>query len=273
MDIYIGQNDKSVFPTTHTACVVSAGEMEYLRTGDCTVLRVNGRKDWSLFYVTNGLLHLEGFPSLKKGELFIYPAEIYQRYTVFESEKTNYRYVHFTGENLENLFEQLKIPTLSVIKVDLSLMTEIFDKVETYSYCSDPLSMLKAEHHFLRLLSLISEVYVQTPKHSINSITEEMRKNFKNPYDASYYASKVNLSVSRFNHVFKKETGISPLNFYNSLRIENAKNLLSYTDMKVGKIAENSGYTDVLYFSKAFKKSVGVSPSEFRNFGGNRKDK
>jgi YesN/AraC family two-component response regulator len=55
--------------------------------------------------------------------------------------------------------------------------------------------------------------------------------------------------------------------------METAKSLLIYTDMKVGKIAENVGYDDLLYFSKAFKKYTGVSPSEYRLKSGNISNK
>ncbi|KTE91477.1 AraC family transcriptional regulator [Desulfitobacterium hafniense] len=58
-------------------------------------------------------------------------------------------------------------------------------------------------------------------------------------------------------------TGIAPARFLAELRIQRAKDLLQ-TCSSVKQVAECVGFSDNLYFSKAFKKQTGVSPSEFR---------
>ncbi len=63
---------------------------------------------------------------------------------------------------------------------------------------------------------------------------------------------------------FKKSFGISPLQYVNSLRMEQAANLLHDTSMKVSEIAEQLGYDDLVYFGRIFKKIMGKSPQSWR---------
>ena len=57
---------------------------------------------------------------------------------------------------------------------------------------------------------------------------------------------------------------ISPHRYIIELRIAQAKFLLSTTNVKIYDIAKSIGYDDPFYFSKAFKKMTGLSPSDFR---------
>ena len=65
---------------------------------------------------------------------------------------------------------------------------------------------------------------------------------------------------------FKKITGYTPIKFLNKLRIERAVSLLEiYSDtITISEIAERVGFNDVSYFTKLFKKTVGVSPTDYR---------
>jgi len=74
----------------------------------------------------------------------------------------------------------------------------------------------------------------------------------------------LNISVDRFNHIFKDIMDISPMAYYNKLRTNNACHLLENTTLKISEIAECSGYEDPLYFSQAFKKATGLSPASYR---------
>lgn len=80
-------------------------------------------------------------------------------------------------------------------------------------------------------------------------------------------ADYCHLSADYFSHRFKAFTGLSPIQFLNSLRIERAKELLLAEHLSVSEVAEVVGYKDPLYFSKAFKKATGMSPKQFH---GNR---
>ena len=66
-------------------------------------------------------------------------------------------------------------------------------------------------------------------------------------------------------NLFVKHTGVSTMEFIMNTRIERAKELLKNQRLSVKEVAARVGYSDVLCFSKAFKKHVGASPSEHRD--------
>ena len=72
------------------------------------------------------------------------------------------------------------------------------------------------------------------------------------------------MSVSWFIRNFKEYTNSTPAQYLLSLRISNAQTLLETTSYNVTEIADIVGYDNPLYFSRIFKKQVGLSPSEFR---------
>ena len=77
----------------------------------------------------------------------------------------------------------------------------------------------------------------------------------------------LHVSVARFSTNFKKDMGISYVNFLTNVRLQKAVELLKTTDEKTYIIAEMVGYADQNYFSYVFKKKYGVSPSKYRQQG------
>lgn len=80
-------------------------------------------------------------------------------------------------------------------------------------------------------------------------------------------ASALFLNKHYIAHVFKDETGYSPMDYVISLRMNRAKALLTETDKNISEIAMECGYKDFTYFSKQFKKHTNLSPSKFRKAG------
>ena len=77
-------------------------------------------------------------------------------------------------------------------------------------------------------------------------------------------AKALNSAPTSLNRVFQQHFNTSPINYFISLRIEAAKSLLINTNMQIQEIAQNTGYSNALYFSSEFKKRTGMSPREFR---------
>lgn len=77
-------------------------------------------------------------------------------------------------------------------------------------------------------------------------------------------SQQVNISAYYFSRIFKEETNENFIDYLTGLRIERAKDLLSSTQYSMKEICNMSGYSDPNYFSKSFKKKVGVTPTEYR---------
>lgn len=76
-------------------------------------------------------------------------------------------------------------------------------------------------------------------------------------------ASHFNMSASYLGSIFKKISHISILQYISDLRINQAKKLLEEGTLKISEVAEMSGYSDVYYFSKKFKKACGCTPKSY----------
>lgn len=70
---------------------------------------------------------------------------------------------------------------------------------------------------------------------------------------------------SYISHMFKEYKGVSPCDYLTQVRIDNACRIIrSETDLNFGELALNLGFTDSSYFSRIFKKEIGMTPSEYR---------
>jgi AraC family transcriptional regulator, arabinose operon regulatory protein len=91
-----------------------------------------------------------------------------------------------------------------------------------------------------------------------------MKQHLEQPASFASFAAMANLSESHFRSRFKQETGYSPMDYFIRLRIHKACQLLDTTDLSVKEIAQLTGYEDALYFSRAFKTVVELSPAKYR---------
>ncbi len=88
---------------------------------------------------------------------------------------------------------------------------------------------------------------------------------YDDPYTLEALAKEYNVSPSSLSHRFKEVTGMSVMEYLLSCRLAAAKNLLIETDLPIGEIVEQCGFSDSSNFSRTFKARTGLSPSAFRN--------
>lgn len=85
-------------------------------------------------------------------------------------------------------------------------------------------------------------------------------------------ANMVHISPGYLSRIFKKETGMALSDYITQKRISVAKQLLVKTKLPITTVAERIGITYPSYFTKLFKEKVNMTPQEFRQSGGIRKD-
>ncbi len=78
-------------------------------------------------------------------------------------------------------------------------------------------------------------------------------------------ARSAGLSPSRFAHLFRRETGVSPIRYLEDVRMEHARTLLLRTDLPIQDIAARVGFADPFYFSTRFRRRFGRCPTAWRN--------
>ena len=77
-------------------------------------------------------------------------------------------------------------------------------------------------------------------------------------------ASMTHLSRFYISHSFKKEIGMSPMEYLIDIRIKESKILLRTTNYSISQVADIVGFKTPTYFSKQFRKSTGISPTDYR---------
>jgi AraC-like DNA-binding protein len=159
---------------------------------------------------------------------------------------------------------------------------------ETKKIAGEKLKLLKTLPHFEQLLLLLQifnlmansqEIKILNAKPIANAciLKEQLRMqlinhyieaNYQNNIDVNIIAKKCNLTTPAFCRYFKKTTHLTFTDFLNQFKINQSKNLL-LQNRNVSEACYESGYTNVSYFNKIFKKITGENPSTFRKKHGN----
>lgn len=120
-----------------------------------------------------------------------------------------------------------------------------------------------------KILSLMQSEYnkkyiTQSTVALIMPAVEYIHKNYSKEYIyISELSAKCRISEDYFRKIFKNVYGISPLKYINNLKLSYSKELINSGMYTLTEVAELSGYTDISYFSKEFKKAYCIWPSEY----------
>lgn len=117
------------------------------------------------------------------------------------------------------------------------------------------------------MLRLAEALAIQQAKENnpMHDIVQYIEQNYASALSLQEIAGKFYVSREYISRRFKQEYGINFSDFICTVRIDKAKLLMQNPLIKLSQISEMVGFHDVKYFSKVFKKQVGVSPKDYRN--------
>lgn len=98
----------------------------------------------------------------------------------------------------------------------------------------------------------------------IRMVKEYIDQHYMENITLETVAGEVNLTANYISAIFRREEGVNFLDYITAKRIEKASYLLRKSDLSMTMILEKVGYTSVKYFSRLFKKTLGMKPSEYR---------
>ncbi len=90
------------------------------------------------------------------------------------------------------------------------------------------------------------------------------KEHFSDPIMLSRYAASLGISHVTFTNRFVQFTGITPMEYLNRIRMHNACELLSVSDLPISVISNRCGYDNQFYFSRVFHRRMGISPTDYR---------
>ena len=99
----------------------------------------------------------------------------------------------------------------------------------------------------------------------INLVISFLKENINKKLSLNEICKNLHCSRSFLCRIFKEQTGQTTIAYFNSLKVEEAKNMLIDTEMTISEISSALGFNEVKYFHFFFKKNLGVTPTDFRN--------
>jgi AraC family transcriptional regulator, L-rhamnose operon regulatory protein RhaS len=139
-----------------------------------------------------------------------------------------------------------------------------------------PLAITRARHALLEILLTVVEHGAKRPPQPSVMVSEAIRMmqaHLAQPLTPEALCAKLGWSRSRFQMVFRAETGVPPTEYYLHLRIMEASERLLEPGATVTGTAGELGFVSSQYFATVFKRVLGLSPQEFRQAARRHADK
>ncbi|TKD63389.1 AraC family transcriptional regulator [Flavobacterium sp. ASW18X] len=237
----------------------------------------NGRvlDEFHLVLITQGEGEFESRPTgkirLMDGDVFLLFPGVWHRYKPKKNKGWTERWIGFSGtiakQFITNGFFSPEDPIIS--NANQAQILTLFDRLF--------LLFEREDFGFQRTasalcLQLMAELYnlktggsnIADMNTMINRVKSIMYNRIDSNIELKEIAKQLGVSYSKFRLDFKKQTGVSPLQYFLSLKIEKAKELLLATNKTQKEIAFELGFESDFYFNRIFKKKTGMSPGKYR---------
>lgn len=239
--------------------------------------RRKGCEDNILIYCLHGKGHFiienKKFEVTANQFIHVPATDKYMRYWADEEDPWTIYWIHFSGHDLCSFNNSLGITLLKgpqripFNQKALDIWETIYQTLEmgysTENLCNASFCL----YHFIATFSF-TDKHILTEKKDGSNIVDDtilnMRSNIDQKLTVQDMACRHNLSSSHFSSLFRKGTGMSPIDYFIHLKMQRACQLLYAHDTMIKTVAMDLGYDDQYYFSRIFKKYIGMSPEQYR---------
>ncbi|MDR0792130.1 MAG: AraC family transcriptional regulator [Chitinophagaceae bacterium] len=240
-------------------------------------IRKNGCTDNILIYCLGGVgwikIGAENNFELLPNNYYIIPAtEEPVIYGADENDPWTIYWVHFCGEgtpsfnNAFNINAHQRPKEIPFNKERIAVWEEMYESlVMGFSIENLRKANLCLNYFLASLFYFEHETKNESDENDyIKKTIHFMRSNLHEKLSVEEIARKHHLSTSYFSLLFRKSTGMPPIDYFIHLKIQKACQLLYAGNLKVKDVAESLGYDDPFYFSRMFKKYMKVSPEQYK---------
>ncbi len=235
--------------------------------------REEGADQYILIYCTDGsgVIEVDGQKYvLGCSDAFCIPRGAKHRYYADSENPWSILWVHFKGENIRYFpVEEKRLVHMNSRHSDnrmmvlFNLLFRVLEKNYTlgnFIYISQVLSLILSEIYFREKF----DESTMQDRH-VTMVIRFMYQNLDKNLSLQQIADEVRLSKSYLNAVFKSQTGRAPVEFFIHLKMKEACKLLKSTNLYIYEVSARLGYEDQYYFSRIFKKAVGMSPRDYKD--------
>ncbi|MEO3944247.1 AraC family transcriptional regulator [Gorillibacterium sp. CAU 1737] len=218
--------------------------------------------------VINGIEH-----EVMERQLIVLPADTPHAYWTDTEHPWTIYWFHFKGDQAADYATLLKggASPLTLSAVDsekfITLFHQCFDLLSggAYSPAHQVLAMQTAAYA-LSTLGLIPEREDEDRrKQSIETAIHLMKMKLEESLTLDEISQYTQISKQHLNHLFKTSVGFAPIDYYLRLKMQRACQLLDLTALSVKEVCHTLGFKDPYYFSRLFRKIIGLSPTDYRN--------
>ena len=229
-----------------------------------------------LIYCTEGEGHINTSSysgSLNSGDLLLLPEGVAHEYRADRHNPWSIYWFHFLGLEARPLIESLDFQAQSpathigrqpILIGDLKRLIALRKSGYQYSVFTYAASITRQILCHLSV-SIRNSKAVSRHNFNLDEIQGFMMDHIETHIDLDSLARCAGLSRFRFADKYKQLTGYPPIKHFIHMKIEHACYLLDNSIDPVSKIAERLGYEDPLYFSRIFRKTMGLSPRQYRS--------
>lgn len=271
---YLRQDDSYLVCEDKPISVNSAGYYDFKTKDVGSLLRSQGREDYQIIYIAKGKGYFtfeQEEIAVDEGNIVLYKPHIKQQYRYEYKDQSRIYWIHFTGNDIENYLRTLNLQENLIYKVGFvegitNLWENIIAELQVKRMYYEELT----EGMLMQLLASLSRnVYeeknnILTTHKNIQKVIEDMHRNCNREMTVNEYAKCYNMSACWFINNFKLLTGMTPRQYMIHIKINKAKALLKDSQLNVNEVAEIVGFQNAFYFSRAFKKTTGMSPKEWK---------
>jgi AraC-like DNA-binding protein len=182
-------------------------------------------------------------------------------------------WVHFNGENLQTFnsflqIDQHKGPVQIPFNAKgIELWQDMCQSLEL-GYSKENLCNASFCLYSFVATFLFPEKHIAVAKEESTDITtltiRFMRENLYKKLSIEDMATRHRMSSSHFSTLFRKSTGMPPIDYFINIKMQKACQLLYANESRIKDIALELGYDDPYYFSRVFKKYMGISPEQYK---------
>jgi AraC-like DNA-binding protein len=211
--------------------------------------------------------------TIEAGDFCMVPMKAAHSYAANEQNPWTIYWMHFKGSISQSIIDLFEKRTggykgfISNSDCCISLFNEIYNQLER-GYSADNLIYANmCLWHFLTTFIYNSkcEVAGSAKQREVSDVAIDfLRKNIDRSVTLEEIAGTVNLSPPHFSLLFKAKTGFPPIEYFNHLKVQKACQYLLFTSLRIKEISLELGIGDQYYFSRMFKKIMGMSPNEYR---------
>ena len=263
-------------PLLHSLLLTDVGWYPQARHHYCE--RVDGAPEHILILCVDGGGWYDvgaGRQALGVGQALVIPAHTPHVYEADEQDPWSIHWTHFAG--LEgDYFAHLSPEESFRLDVDPECCRSV---EQLFRHCTgslrDGFVLQRLIFSAKTLHLLLAELFFNNSAFSPTTRTSQFRSlaptlsflydNLHRSISLTQMAEHAELSESHFSRLFKEQTGHSPVDYFIYLKMQHACSMLTLTHSTVREISDVLGYNDAYYFSRLFKKFIGVSPREYRS--------